>query len=35
LYYVGNDIATDLAFKNLRSDPGYANLLHPTQPLAE
>jgi TolB-like protein/Tfp pilus assembly protein PilF len=35
LYNVGNDIATDPAFKNLRSDPRYANLLHRAQPLAE
>ena len=35
LYNVGNDIATDPAFKNLRSDPHYANLLHRAQPLAE
>jgi hypothetical protein len=35
LYNVGNDVATDPAFKNLRSDPHYANLLHRAQPLAE
>ncbi len=35
LYNVGNNVATDPAFKNLRSDPHYANLLHRARSLAE